>query len=184
MPPNTVLRPVAATSTLAVPLRTLVPMKTQLPRSASAASALAVPGAFATGKVSPVSTAWLTKKSFASSTTPSAGIRLPAESSTTSPGTTCDDRRVRRAPPRSSVELMVICERSFSMALPAMTSWVKPSMVLPNTITSTTVASTHSAAISEITEAAIRIRTSGLLNWLTKSPSAVERFATSRVLGP
>ena len=49
MEPNTVSRPVWATSMRAVPLRTEVPMKAQLPRSATVAVAAAVPGTFSTG---------------------------------------------------------------------------------------------------------------------------------------
>jgi hypothetical protein len=66
----------------------LVPRKTQLVRSAGPAGASTTPGVFGTGKLSPVSTASLTKKSAASMMTPSAGTRLPADRSTTSPGTT------------------------------------------------------------------------------------------------
>ena len=159
-------------------------MNTQLLRSLRPSFAATTPGRFSTGNVSPVSTAWLTKKSLASSSTPSAGIRLPADSCTTSPCTTRSDGNVSGCPPRSTAEWMVILVRSRSMALPAMYSCVKPSRVLPNTITSTMPASIHSAAISEMTEATIRISTSGLLNWLAKSPSAVARFIALSALGP
>ena len=71
------------------------------------AFAATAPGFFSTGKVSPVRTAWLTKKSFASSTIPSAGIRLPAESATTSPGTTCSEGNNFGLPPRSMLDFMV-----------------------------------------------------------------------------
>ena len=55
--PNTVALPVWTTSMRAVPLATLVPMKTQLLRSLRLSFALATPDRFSTGKVSPVSTA-------------------------------------------------------------------------------------------------------------------------------
>ena len=83
------------------------------------------PGFFSTGKVSPVNTAWLTKKSLASSTTPSAGIRLPAESSATSPGTTSSAARTTGWPSRSTLALIRTCARSCSAALLALYSCVK-----------------------------------------------------------
>ena len=51
------------------------------------ASGGTIPGRFSTGKDSPVMLASLTRKSCASITRPSAGIRLPAESRMRSPGT-------------------------------------------------------------------------------------------------
>jgi hypothetical protein len=59
-----VARPVSTTSAVPVPLLTLVPMKMLLTRSASP-SALTGPTRFSTGKLSPVSTAWLTCRSCA-----------------------------------------------------------------------------------------------------------------------
>ena len=109
--------------TRALPLRTLVPMKTTFVRAASPASAGTTPGCFSTGKVSPVSTAWLTKKSRASSTSPSAGIRLPAESKTTSPGTMSAVGTETVWPSRTTSALNAICALSFSAALWALYSW-------------------------------------------------------------
>jgi len=74
--------------------------------------------------------------------------------------------------------------RSFSIAVPAEYSWKKPSSVLPSTTTSTTPASTHSAAISETTEANTRISTSGLLNWLAIRLITLVRWLVSSVLAP
>lgn len=54
--PNLVAAPVSVISTLAVPLRTLVPENTILVRSASSASTRVGPTFFSTGKVSPVRT--------------------------------------------------------------------------------------------------------------------------------
>ena len=95
------------------------------------------PAFFSTGKVSPVSTAWLTKKSLASSTIPSAGIRLPAESSTMSPGTTSSAGMGCGLPSRSTVALMVTWARSFSTAWLAVYSCAKLSTALATTMTST-----------------------------------------------
>ena len=182
--PNTVAGPVRATSTRAVPLLTLVPRKTQLLRSARLAFSATTPGLFSTGKVSPVSTAWLTKQSFDSSTTPSPGTRLPADSSTTSPGTTRLEGRVLGCPSRTTDEWIVTLERSFSMALPAMYSCPKPSSVLPSTMASTTAASTHSPANTETMEATTRISTSGFLNWLANRRSALARRLVSTASDP
>ena len=78
-------------------------MKTQLARSARLASAGTAPGRFSTGNASPVSAAWLTKRSRASSSTASAGIRLPAASATTSPVTIRSGARLAGLPSRSTV---------------------------------------------------------------------------------
>jgi hypothetical protein len=85
--PNSVPRPMAVTSTVAVPLRTEVPRKTLFSRRATGASAGQGPGRFSTGSDSPVSADSVTMKSRALSTTASAGTRLPAARCTTSPTT-------------------------------------------------------------------------------------------------
>ena len=139
-------------------------MNTQLVRCARLAFSGSVAGFFSTGNVSPVSTAWLTKKSFASSTMPSAGIRLPADSMTMSPGTSCSEGSVWTTPPLSTLDRMVTCDRSLSTALLAVYSCTKPRNVLPNTMASTMLASIHSPTTPETTAAKIRISTSGLRN--------------------
>ena len=70
-----------------MPLRTEAPRKTALVRAAMGASGRIIPGRFSTGNDSPVMLASLTRKSCASMTRPSAGIRLPAERRMRSPGT-------------------------------------------------------------------------------------------------
>src|SRR3546814_3499860 len=67
MAPNSVSRPVLATSTFAVPLRTEAPRNTQFVRFVIGASAATRPGRFSTGKDSPVMLASLTRKSDARS---------------------------------------------------------------------------------------------------------------------
>lgn len=85
--------PVATTTPVAVPEVTDVPIRQRLsastgsvlscwPRSAPRVSALA------TGRDSPDSAAWLTIRSLEVMSRRSAGIRSPAASLTTSPGTT------------------------------------------------------------------------------------------------
>ncbi len=100
IPPSTVSRPVTTTSRRAVPLLTLVPMNAQLDLSARLETAGAAPGAFSTGKVSPVSVAWLTYRSSDSRRIPSAGTRLPADSWRTSPGTISTEGIASSLPPR------------------------------------------------------------------------------------
>ena len=166
--PKAVPAPVWTIRAWAVPLRTLVPIKTQLVRAAkpavAATSSALCATFFSTGKVSPVSTAWLTKKSLATSKTPSAGIRLPAASSTTSPGTTAAAGIVWGWPSRSTVALIVTRACNFATAVLARYSCQKPSRELPRMINRIMVASIHSWAKAETITAKTKIRTRGLLN--------------------
>ena len=182
--PNTVDFPVFTSNTRAVPLLTLVPMNTQLLRSLKLAVSATTPSFFSTGKVSPVSTAWLMKKSFDTNTMPSAGIKLPADRATTSPGTTRSEGIVLNRPSRKTLEWILTLARSFLIALLATYSWVKPSTVLPSTMANTTPASTHSAANMEMTDATIKISTKGFLNWLINNPKNVSPAVASSTLAP
>ena len=86
--PKYVCAPVVTITAVAVPLSTLVPRKQvfvrsmveTLPRRSRAS-------VFSTGMDSPVSVAWMTNKSFADRSRTSPGIMSPAQSLTTSPGT-------------------------------------------------------------------------------------------------
>jgi hypothetical protein len=81
-----VRRPVSTTTTLAVPLRTDAPRNTTFVRRASGASAGTTPGCFSTGERL-AGHARLADEEVARLEDPSvAGIRLPAESTRTSPG--------------------------------------------------------------------------------------------------
>ncbi len=73
--------PVVATTAVAVPLITLVPMKQTVGISVSAAgfSGAALRSSFSTGSDSPVSALWLTNRSFAAIRRTSAGTMSPAE---------------------------------------------------------------------------------------------------------
>ena len=162
--PNAVARPVFTTSTVAVPLRTDVPMKAQLVRPDIGAPALTAPGSFSTGIDSPVRLASVTRKSRAARITPSAGTRLPAASSITSPGTISLATTVRIAPSRQTRAVSASRLRSSAMAAPARYSWAKPRSVLPSTIARMIAASTQSRTKSEMAAPKTRIRTSGLAN--------------------
>jgi len=100
-----------------VPLRTDAPRNTQLLRSVIGASARTVPGRFSTGKDSPVMLASVTRKSAASISTPSAGMRLPADSRTMSPGTIVLTATSRSAPSRTTRQ--VSARRFFNVSTAA-----------------------------------------------------------------
>jgi hypothetical protein len=85
--PNSVFAPVPVTSAWVVPLTTLVPKKRLFVRFPSGVVDGRVPAVFSAGKVSPVRDASFTKRSFDSRIRESPGIRSPALSLITSPGT-------------------------------------------------------------------------------------------------
>ena len=170
---NSVEGPVLAASTVAVPLRTDVPVKTALVRCATAASGADRPGDFTTGNASPVNTASLTLKSRASRRMPSAGIRLPAESRITSPGTMSSASTEHSAPSRSMIAFREMRCFSASVARDAPYSCVKLSTQLASTIAPMIAASLPLPTKVDTMAANMRIRTSGLRNCRAKRPSAV-----------
>ena len=89
--PNIVRAPVATTTPRALPEITVEPMKAMSSRSvredASACAAVPSSARFSTGSDSPVSDAWLTKRSRAAKMRRSAGTTSPDERCTTSPTT-------------------------------------------------------------------------------------------------
>ncbi|MNC27523.1 hypothetical protein D3C75_756950 [compost metagenome] len=86
--PNQVLPPVEMIIASAVPLTTLVPIKHSVSHSSGLlCDRSRLTATFSTGKDSPVSEAWPTKRSRAWMTRKSAGIMSPAASLTMSPGT-------------------------------------------------------------------------------------------------
>ena len=133
-------------------------------RCARPAAASARPGDFSTGNDSPVSDASLTKKSSASSTSPSAGTRLPAASSTTSPGTTSRASTSTAWPSRSRRARKPTRASSLSTARDAAYSWVKLSAALAAMIVITINESSQSRLRAETAAANTRINSSGLLN--------------------
>ena len=182
--PKAVRWPVSTTSTRALPLLTDVPANTQLPRRASGASAAATPGAFSTGNDSPVRLASETRKSRAASTIPSAGTRLPAARSTTSPGTSVLAGTVCSAPSRSTRAVRASRCRSAVTAAEARYSWAKPSATLPSTIARMIAASSQSRRTSETAAPAMRIRTSGLASWWRNSSHTACSGSSSKLLAP
>ena len=182
--PNAVRRPVSTARIFAVPLWTDAPRKTAFVRAERAASGFTVPRRFSTGKDSPVMLASLTRKSSASITSPSAGIRLPAESRMRSPGTIVLTGTVRSMPSRMTRQVSASRRFSSSTAAEAWYSWKKPSNVLASTIARMMPKSIHCCSTSEITAAKIRIRTSGLSNCRRSRRSALRCDASSTLLGP
>jgi hypothetical protein len=182
--PNAVARPVLTTRTLAVPLRTDVPMNAQLVRAAIGAVAATTPGCFSIGIDSPVRLASLTRKSRAVRMTPSAGTRLPAQSSITSPGTTWVARMFVAAPPRRARTVSARRLRNSAIAVDARYSCVNPSNALPSRMTTMMTASTQSRTTSDIAAAKTRIRTSGLVNWRNSRRSAATSRCSSTAFGP
>ena len=97
----------------AVPLITEVPMKHGVAGREDVRPLRAIlPGSSPPGRVRPVSSAWLTKKSLASSNRPSHGIRSPAARHATSPGPSppggspgaCHPAAPGRAPPPTAAD--------------------------------------------------------------------------------
>ena len=91
----------ATTTARAEPETTVVPVNTMLAQSPTVSAAAFAPwgsASFSTGSLSPVRVVWFTKRSFASITRASAGMRSPAASSTMWIGNTYLDDSGRDSP--------------------------------------------------------------------------------------
>ena len=185
MRPIAVALAVRNTRTCAEPLTTLLPMNTWPSVSVSmrSTSTGAVAAWRSTGKASPVSSAWLTKKSCASRTCASAGTRSPADSNTTSPGTSCSAGISARAPSRSTLTFSATCCDSCSAAWPARYSCTKSSTTLSSTITAITAALVASPVAAEIAQATSSTITSGLPKRARNCSATLRRCGFS-TLGP
>ena len=159
---NSVASPVATTTHVAVPLRTLVPRKTQLVRADIGVDAGIAPGCFWTGKLSPVNADSLTNRSPASSTTASAGTRLPALNFTRSPTTTAVRAIDASRPSRRTTAPVCTRARRAATARSARYSRRYPTATVARTMASTMVASLHSRATAEMVEAKISSQSNGL----------------------
>ena len=104
---------------------------------------------FSTGKLSPVSEPWITKRSLAWTTRTSPGIMSPAASWTTSPGTRCETAISWAAPPRSTVALTEIIALSFAAALLALASWISRRPTLSAIMSSIIVAARGSPVAND-----------------------------------
>ena len=185
MSPIAVAVPVRTTRMLALPLTTEEPMKTALVApSRSVASASGRAACFSTGYGSPVSSAWLTKKSRVTSTTPSAGVRSPAASSTRSPGTSCATGSSWRCPSRTTLALTVTDWRSLSAAALARDSCTKSSVTLSSTMTAMIAKSVVAPLSADTPLAPSRISTSGLRKCDRNSSQGGVRRCSTKWFGP
>ena len=144
--PNAVRGPVSTTTPQPMPLTTALPMKQMLARSNGVSAAPGWAAAtFSSGIASPVSAAWLTKRSFAEISLRSAGIMSPADNRTMSPGTSCSIGTsmwscASPAPRRRTVAVIDTIRCSLSAALLERCSWMKLSEMLKITMTAITIA--------------------------------------------
>ena len=184
MAPNSVAAPVRTANTRAVPLRTEAPRNTLLLRPETGASADTMPGRFSTGNDSPVMLASVTRKSCASSTRPSAGTRLPADSRNTSPGTMVSTGTMVVSPSRTTRAVSARRRFRASTAADARYSCEKLSSELPRTIARMIEALTGSWSTSETMAAKIRIRTSGLSNCRSRRRGVERRESLRTRFGP
>jgi hypothetical protein len=184
MAPNWVDPPVATTTQRAAPLCTLVPRNTQFARWASVAEGATGAALFSTGKLSPVSIASPTKKSFASRITASAGTRLPAERSTRSPGTISWRGTVTGVPSRITRARERTRAPSAAAAVCALYSLTYPIAVAATTTAKTMPASIHSAVSADAAAAKTSSSRRGLLSWRARTPSLVSCGCSRSALGP
>ncbi len=184
MSPKRVERPVATTTPRAAPPRTLLPRKAQLLSWASGVVSGKAPARLSAGKLSPVSTASLMKRSFDSRITRSAGTRLPAESSTMSPGTISRTGNDVSAPSRSTTARGRTRDISASASFWARNSREKPTPTLAARIDRMIAASTHSRLTAEVIAANTSSSNSGLRSWLQSTPRNVGGRCSSSTLNP
>ena len=154
----------------------------------SSGAAASAPGGalacFSTGKLSPVSELWMTKRSLACTIRRSPGIMSPAASWMTSPGTSCVIGTSPGAPSRRTVAWTEIMALSAAAAVPAFASWTSFKPTLSTIIMSITAPARRSPVESESAASAASRSTSG---FITARHSNVERPARSsraRTFGP
>ncbi len=181
--------PVAVTSISPRPRVTVVLAWTMVVRSANATStpwAVGITVAdLPTGWLSPVRVDSSTSRFVAVARRPSAGTRSPASSSTTSPGTTLVDASSVTAPLRRTRAVGTMRLRRASRAASAFRSWMKPTVALMITTTSTTAGVLTSRDTTRATAAAtsrMMIRRSA--NWAAKRRHAGTRATAASSLGP
>ena len=182
--PNSVCEPVTTTSALAVPLTTCVPIHSALVRAASGVSAARTAADFSAGKVSPVSVASSTNRSFDSTILQSPGTRSPAFRTTKSPGTIFSTGMSLGVPSRSTVALTCTMASNFSTARVALCSCQKPSRPLATTMVRMMRALTASCRKNDSPVANSSSTMIGLLNWPSSSATAFDRARGLRTLEP
>jgi hypothetical protein len=139
----------------------------------------------ATGTLSPVSADSSTSSCTASSRRPSAGMRSPASTATTSPGTSSSVGTVRSSPSRRTRALVTTIDRSASSDASARDSMTKPMMLLRTTTASTTSGVFSSPETAKLTAAATSSTTvSSSRSWAASRFHAGSRGASGSWLGP
>ncbi len=169
MRPISVDMPVAVTRISPRPRVTVVFMKTEQCRSPRGTPGAWGEVSFATGWLSPVRAASSTSRPVAAITRPSAGIRSPASTSTTSPGTIASVGTLASVPSRRTRAERASMRRRAAREASARFSWTKPMTALTSTTTMTTAGVLISPATRKLTAAApMRIRVRKFVNWAAK----------------
>jgi len=170
--PSSVCMPVATTRPRARPWVAVVPLKAMFTRSPRALVSWAarVPVCLATVTDSPVSADSSTCSCAISIRRRSAGIWLPASSSTMSPGTSALAGSTCTSPPRSTVACAAASRRSAARAWSARQACTKPMAALSTTMTRMTSVSVRSPTRPDTTAAPSN--TSTMKSWNCSSSSA------------
>ena len=184
--PSSVCMPVATTRPRARPWVAVVPLKAMFTRSprALASCAARVPVCLATVTDSPVSADSSTWSCAISIRRRSAGIWLPASSSTMSPGTSALAGTTCTSPLRSTVACAAASWRSAAMAWSARQACIKPMSALSTTITRMTTVSVASPTSPETTAAPSSTSTMKSLNCSINSASSPRRAWSCSSLAP
>ena len=184
--PVSVAIPVAVTRASARPRVTMVFMKTAVIRSPSGArSSTSAAADLPAGCASPVSEDSCTSSEVEENRRPSAGIRSPASTMTTSPGTSsaASTRTVR--PSRRTVAVVTSICFSASSEFSARDSWTKPVVALSSTTRTITTGVSHSRVTARLTAAATsRIKINRFWNWRRKTRHRGSRGVSASRFGP
>ena len=168
--PSSVRMPVATTSPRARPWVAVVPLNAMFRRSPSAwAAPLSTEACFSTVTDSPVSADSSTLNWAMSIRRRSAGIWLPASSSTMSPGTSSRVAMRCTSPPRSTLAWAAASCCRAAMARSARHAWMKPITALRTMMTTMASVSASSPISPEITAAPSKTRTMKSLNCSSSS---------------
>jgi len=177
--------PVATTRPRARPFVTVVPLKPRFTRSPSASlSPVSASVRFSTVTDSPVSVDSSTFSCAASSRRRSAGIWLPASSSTMSPGTRLLAATGCDWPPRSTCACAAASWRSAAIAWSARRAWLKPITAFSSTMTTITRVSMRSPTSPDTMAAASSTRIMKSLNWSSSSAHQGRSVCVASSLAP
>ena len=184
--PISVRIPVAVTTNSPTPRVTVVFMNTTVMRSPSgAAGSTCAVADFATGCASPVSEDSCTSSPVEVSSRPSAGMRSPACSSTTSPDTSSAASTFAARPSRRTVAVVTSIFFNASSDASARDSWTNPMIALSSTTSAMTTGVSHSRVTTRLTTAAsTRMMISRSWNWRRNAFHRGSRRASASRFGP